>query len=512
MSSLQFPGNTIVYFRQNNQNVQYSTDQSSWTTATFPISIGNTNTSLGTLKVYFNTNITLTNASDKFLCSTAQIQFGNTTLKEDGTRPTITVTADNFQGLIQNGEAFTSGNANIYIYNLIVDGTGYSTNANSGWFGQAYFGKGAANNFIINCSSLGGIGTDGGGIVGSSAAANSGSLSIIACSSSGTIGTSAGGIVGRQSGETAGTVTCTQCYSTGAISGDSAGGIFAAYAGDNSGTATATKCYSSGTIGANAGGIFGSNAGNNSGTATASNCYSTAQISSTGGGIFGQNGATSGGSATATNCYTSGATQGEGNGIFARSTETVTTERCYAANGSWSSSTANSSLNGTPVSPSVIGTSWVNVTTNQPYEINNIGFTPYTRTIINSTPTVIQTFSLTKTAGESTSAAIKSGQSYSILSKSGGNEGSYSTITINSTTGVIATTAETVAGVYTLVIRNTGSYNITQFVLTVNAIPTPTPLVQGVSWALVGTIIGVCVFIMFMHFQRMAILRLNNFR
>ena len=55
---------------------------------------------------------------------------------------------------------------------------------------------------------------------------------------------------------------------------------------------------------------------------------------------------------------------------------------------------------------------------------------------------------------------------------------SYSTITIDSTTGAISTTANTIPGNYTIYVYNTGSYNITSYVLSVTAVLTNLPLTE----------------------------------
>jgi hypothetical protein len=72
-------------------------------------------------------------------------------------------------------------------------------------------------------------------------------------------------------------------------------------------------------------------------------------------------------------------------------------------------------------------------------------------------------------AGSSTDPAIVSGKAYTLLQIAGGDIGSYGTITLDSTTGVISTTTATAPGTYTLYIRNNGSYNISEFDLTVTA-------------------------------------------
>jgi hypothetical protein len=116
----------------------------------------------------------------------------------------------------------------------------------------------------------------------------------------------------------------------------------------------------------------------------------------------------------------------------------------------------------------------VATTLNQPYELLNMGYTPYTINniiLIEGDPNVKRTSTDTINPNTSTDAAIVSGRSYTILEKSGGDSGSYSTITIDSTTGVISTTSSTIHGTYTLYIRNTGSYNITEFNLIISGSP-----------------------------------------
>jgi len=70
-----------------------------------------------------------------------------------------------------------------------------------------------------------------------------------------------------------------------------------------------------------------------------------------------------------------------------------------------------------------------------------------------------------------------SGKSYEILQIFLGDPSSYGTITIDSNTGVVSTTSATTAteegDYYEIVIRNEGSYNITEMVLFVNANAVP---------------------------------------
>ena len=477
-SSISGPGGTTIYFRQNIADIQYSTDQISWISLgnNYPISVYNTDTNAGNLKIEFITNITFDNTYGPgiykyFVCSSDNIQFGSESLNNDGSRPVITVDVDYYDGLIQNGNNTNAGYSNIYVYNLIVDGTGHTTQIGAGWIGKNYFGNGTTNNYIINCSSFGDIlsgSTGSGGILGSHAGSNSGTLNLIGCSSSGAIGINCGGIVGGFAGADGGSVTCEKCWSTGSID-DSGSGIFGIYSGYNNGTIIATNCYSTGSIGTNAGGIFGGYSGYNGGSIQATNCYSTGNIDTNGGGIYGTSAGLILGTAGATNCYSSGTITTSGNGIFGSGPGSTTETNCYSANGNWISFSANTNLTGFPITPNTVGT-WVYTGLNQPYELSNMGYTPYTINNITTsgTPSLVQTYTQTISAGTSSIAAIVNGKSYTILQISGGNP-SYGTITINNNTGTILTTSGTLAGIYTVYIRNTGSYNVSTFTLTVTS-------------------------------------------
>ena len=474
---------TIYFKYETGSGIFYKINDGSYFGPSLPITIENSNTSntsSSTLKVLFETDITISSDILYFVCGSANIQFGSTSLNTDGSRPVFTIDGvSNYLGLIQNGTFSPSPNGfdNIYIYNIVINAAGVSEVAEyGGWIGQEYFANGASDCWIVNCSSNGPSLNYTGGIVGRFAATNSGNLKIIGCSSSGDGGNYFGGIVGPYSGQNGGNILCEMCWSTGIIDEDG-GGIFGYYAGNNSGVINARYCYSTGIINPNSGGIFGREAAINNGSATAESCYSLGNITSNAGGIFGSDAAAG---TTAQNCYSSGTITTSGNGIYGTSPVSgYTLVNCYSANGTWNSTTANLNLTGTPTSPNIIGTTWVATTIGQPYELLNMGYTPYT---INNISVSIEITSIVRTSTDtinssnSTEAAIISGKSYTILGKTGGDSGAYSTITINSTSGIISTTSSTTPGTYTLYIRNNGSYNITTFILTVTS--TPTPIVQ----------------------------------
>jgi hypothetical protein len=481
-------GGTTIYIRQNGSNVQYSNDQSTWNTIFFPTSIQNTNTSLGMLKVVFTTSIVLTDINSYFLCYSSHIQIGSESLNADGTRPTITIDGvTNYPGLIQNGSSSSNGQNNIHIFNLVIgDSNGTTLVDSGGWVGQEYFGKGATDNYILNCTSAGVIPNSGGGIVGSFAAIDSGSsLTVIGCSTTGSIATGSGGIVGARAGEGGGTITCESCWSTGSI-GTQGGGIIGNALSTNGSVIVITNCYTSGSIDFQGGGICGYGCDNG----TISKCYTTGSIGSQAGGIVSTStntvvtncyttGNASGGgciagsgTVTVTNCYTTGTVTG-GVGYIKYNSSTVPAT-CYSedknSGSGWNTTNANTVLQGVPIS--TVGTTWVATVLNDPYELYNMGYTPYSLTIIDTTssPSLVQIFSESLTAGSTSSEAIMadaSGNIFVILEKSGGDSGSYGTITISSQTGVLTTTSSTVPGIYTITIRSIGSYNITTFTLNV---------------------------------------------
>lgn len=98
-----------------------------------------------------------------------------------------------------------------------------------------------------------------------------------------------------------------------------------------------------------------------------------------------------------------------------------------------------------------------------------MGYTPYLITNISEN-NLIRIASSTINQGDSTNSAIKTnGPFYTFLED-------YSTpfqININNATGVISTTPSTPIGTYTLYIYNTGRYNISAYILTVESSPMP---------------------------------------
>jgi len=502
---ISVPGGTNVYIRQNGDNVQWSSNQNEWSNIIFPCTLTNSNTTLGFVNVNFTTNIILNSASAYFNCTSDKIQIGSETLNPDGSRPKIIIdNVTDYPGLIQN-----SSSNYIYVFNLEVLSNSSTLAQFGGWVCQQQFSDNASNNYVINCYSKGDItNIQSGGIVGYLAASNGGSLTVLGCSFSGSINSvGGGGIVSSRAGFSGGSVLINSCWTTGVINANDAGGII----GQESHNAIITNCYSQGSIiGNDAGGIcgrtpgltsctisncysFGIISGNNSGgicgsvipeiginsTCTITNCYSIGNISGSNnsGGIIGVVSISAGGNytVTITNCYTSGTTTGDIGYIVATYNDVsgsvggLDYSNCFSEaftnspGGSWISSNADTVLTGTP--SSYIGVTWVNVGINQPYELYNMGYSPYSLTNISS-QNLTRNISITLMASDSTRFGLTT-TSYSIIDITGGDSSSYGTITINPTTGKISTTSETVQGTYTLYVRNTGSYNYSTVILTV---------------------------------------------
>lgn len=534
LDSISGPGGTSVYIRDIGSGIEYmySYDPvpNNWQTLPTPTcSVINTDSNSGMFIVEFTTDINITMYNQYLICGSTNIQFGLKTLKGDGTRHKIYIDGASmggtpYSGFIKNHDGSVGYNS-IHIFNLEVRSINGSTlEAGAGWLCHSNFGKTATDNYIINCYSDGEIaGQYSGGIVGSNAASNGGNLTIIGCSSSGVIsGEQSGGIVGYNSGVNGGTVaiqscwstglisatvdpnsggcggivgsnsqftTVTNCYSTGVIAGNNAGGIVGANPGNTGVSAlpiVIENCYSFGNItGANSGGICGSLNSNNNVQIT--NCYSLGDVVSNGGsGILA--GAICGinyGSVLITNCYAVGTVTETIGYIIAGSTDislssaNVNILDCYSEAGSlggtpgaWIDIHANATLTNNPSGgyPST----WTTNGQNIPYDLFNMGYTPYSITNINlGLPSKeIRTQSYTVNPGNSTNSAIKTtGIYYAFL-----EDYSSLSISINNATGAITAGSLTPLATYTLYIYDdSNGYNITTYTLTVTSAPEPTP-------------------------------------
>jgi hypothetical protein len=507
------PGGSTIYIRQNGSDIEYSNDNNFWNTIYWPTTVINTDVDSGFLKIEFITDISLNSSNQYFECDpfsrNGYIQFGSTSLKQDGSRPIITIDGiSDYPGFINNGSLYNNGNSNVYLFNLDVriinDSSLYSNGYDAaGWVGHAYFGKGATHNYIINCISDGPIINQYcGGILGSKSGSELGAdLHLIGCSSSGELGSHCGGIIGYHAGINSGIVVCESCWTTGNQISTYAGGIFGDSSGIGSGSSiSAFNCYSTGTIGVGGGGICGGSCGRESGSAMISACYSTGLIGAQGGGIVGIIPLNT----TVDNCYTTGNTNSETAGCICGEfgfEESILIQNCYTSgviinnkgyiignssgipatcfaegNGTWTTSNANTVLQGLP-SP-VVGSYWVATQDNQPYELRIMGYSPYSinNIIIEDAPYLRDLYSYTISPGDYTPPAIISYKNYKILQIDGGESESYSSISINELQGLIRTIpGNTADGIYDIYIRNDGSYHISIYRLTVTYIPPAIP-------------------------------------
>ena len=515
-TNIYVAGNNIINIREklddnNGIIIGYSlNDTAVWNTINFPCYITNTNTENGFVKVYFTTDINITNLTQYFVCNSNKIQFGSDSLNQYGERPTINVQINYYDGFIYN----SSGYSNILVFNLFInavnDATTYSTKANAGWICKESFN--GSNNYIINCSSNGNINNYGGGIVGADAVSNGGYLYIIGCSSSGNIiGYSAGGIVGSYAGTNNGEVIIVSCWSSGSITGVDSGGI----AGLNSRNCQIIDCYSTGAIlGPRTSGISGGNTGRvnctitncystgaisgnyssgicnsdlNNVNITVKNCYTTGKITNdrfSTGAILGYITVTTG-TRIVQNCYAVGSILNSGHivggyiGDANITTSVFTIQKCYSeayhSSSIWNDTNASEILTGVPTFSPGVGNSWVSITSNTPYRILNMGYTPYSSIIINKDTYnkyfLIRTYSSSVVQGQFSTTAIINSISYQKLKITGGDTVSQNSITIDSYDGKISTLSSTSPEKYTIYISNIGYNNslyFTTYELTVN--------------------------------------------
>ena len=514
-TNISVNGGTIINIRKNPGNdiiIEYSlNDTNVWNTINFPCLITNINTENGFVKVYFTTNIDITNINQYFSCNSNNVQFGSDSLNLDGTRPIINVKT-NYCGFIDN----ISGYNNILIFNLFINGidgdTTYSTEADAGWIARNYF-KGS-NNYIINCSSNGNIGGEGsGGIVGANSSYG-GFLALESCSSSGMIiGQGGGGIFGKNAYQ----AICNSCWSLGSILADDAGGII----GKDCYICQITNSYSTGEIfGIRSGGIAGTNssiyciilnsystgnisgnyAGGICGSVYASiviiNCYTTGdKTGNNAGGILGYINNSDINIIIIQNCYVTGENL-FGNGyivsndngdqdviIYINEYKYINITKCYSEayhnSFGWNdihASNASKGLTGAPLSGDKIGVSWVSTVEDTPYYIFEMGYTPYSNKIIyKNTETedykLIRTYSSSIVQGQFSTTAIINSLSYQKLKITGGDTVSQNSITIDSYDGKISTLSSTSPEKYTIYISNIGYNNslyFTTYELTVN--------------------------------------------
>ncbi len=485
-------GSSNVYIREIEGTIEYSVDnKESWYNIGWPCSITNNNRAdYGMMYVFFDTDITLTDANQYFVCASEFITFGSETLNEDWIRPVITIDGvTNYPGLVQNGTNSDNGYFRVNIFNLEITTQNSSTLAEfGGWFGQRFFAKGAIGTpcSIVNCRTDAPISQTSGGIVGAYAGSFNGYIVFFNCQSTGTIGQSAGGICGPYACYSSGRIVFYYCFSSGAI-GNFSGGICGPHVAAYSGYLVIVSCYSGGQISANAGGILGINTGTddsgllgscfvyysystgaigeNAGGIVAptpydrgyirvENCFTTGTISNVGyaGGIYGGYYFDTS-RESAHYCYTSGLKLGAPTGIggiygnissdvIAGSSNNYSEEN--NSRSGWSDENAKSVLQDTPNS-SLYGDTWCQPNgINTPFKLSHSQLSPFTLST-NSENYVVTT----AVAGQSTSLTpYASGFTYKLLRINTDSPTLYPGITINPTTGAITFASSNVDNYY----------------------------------------------------------------
>ena len=462
-----------IYIRQITTtpfNIQYSSDQSTWTTIGWPCTITNNTPAFGTiLNVQFTTDITFSNTIGS---TSGYFIIGSDYITINGANKVVTINGiTDYPGLIQNGTSIsTSSKTNITIQNIgVVISNNATLASNGGWIAQRYFGKGISSGTITvtNSYSTGSIGQLGGGIYGEFAGrlSSGGNISATNCYSTGAIGIRSGGIYGAGAGysATGGSISATNCYSTGTI-GQDGGGIYG-YGTRYSatGSISATNCYSTGAINTDGGGIYGSYAGFNSSSPTisATYCYSTGTIATNGGGIYGSyTGYNSSAIISATNCYTIGTITTLGNGIYGSNKNRGTTSNCISSGDStWIDANATSTIGNNSTN-----TNWLDYSSS-----TNIRWllSTFKAAIYNPNNQNINYLQ----GGSSQPGSFTTNYKYLIVTTSP----STSSITINQTTGVLTFPSNLTVGTYTIYVlvgllsNNVYyAYNYNTYTLTIN--------------------------------------------
>jgi len=394
MSTIDASG--TLYIRQNAAVVQYSRNNSTWTTFAFPVIIRNTTPTLATtLTVLFTTDITTTTDTSKFSVGTNYITF-------DGANKNFNINAT-ITGI--NAIFNSNGASYITVKNVIFRGTGTFVGPCFGSFGS--FGsqcsilncinyKNGISLFSNNAGSYGGnLFVSGfinyavltGTMFGNDMASYGGFVTIENCSNQNTSPIASGGICGTQAGVSGGSVIIRNCFSNCALTNSSSAGIAGASFGINTdAVCSIIDCYSTGNISENCFGICGNNVGWNTASGVGwnpivniTNCYSLGNISgSNSGGIVGKavNASSNTPTVNISNCYSYG-TYSAGNGIQSGTSYNAT--NCYASNGTWSDIDANLFLTGTPTSfySNNPGTTWASIVSDTPYVLSSFNSAIY---------------------------------------------------------------------------------------------------------------------------------------
>jgi hypothetical protein len=367
-TTIEQNGGTITISQDTNGIFKYikSIDSSQHIINSFPITFKNTTTTSETLTVSINSQLKI-NQLFCFICGSSNI-----TIDGQNNQITYSNTTISFNGLVQNGTNSTNGFSNVTIKKIILNAENCSSTVGEGWICRSYFGRGASNNQISNCTSNGRISYRSGGICGSYACSYGGNLTISNCGSSGVIGYlvnkqpkgEGGGICGALAAYSNGKLLVEKCYSSGHMNGSYSGGIVGRYSCflcDISNAVEIKNCYSIGDMNyTQCCGIVTetTNKYNNYGP-NIYNCYSQGKISSSCYGIAYQ-------ARNIENSYSSGLLTTNSVGLCFYLDYSLNN---YVANGAnnWSDANANKNLTGVPLQSSTIGIIWKSNKPDTPY-------------------------------------------------------------------------------------------------------------------------------------------------
>jgi len=465
-TSISATGN--VYIRQDpDMNIQYSSDNSSWTTLSKqrPIGVSNTNLNINSiLNLIFTTDIDVISHELGFFTNTHYITYdgsynGNIctitlrgSAKSPGLKSTFhnkesihTITIKNFIVRPPPSDGgysgpfchnFGQGTNNVPGFNPAVNYCTVENIVNYKSFSEGIVGEGAGTVgtlFVRNCiNNANGFHN----ICGHGLASGGGTVVIENCINRGNVVGNTGGMCGYFAGENNGSVIIRNCVNNGNIISGS--GIASQFFGFNTNReCSITNCYSTGSIGANSFGICGKDIGYNVGVTylsnkiEISNCYSLGDISDTGGGLVG-NIITASKNVPVVkikNCYSYGKCKNN-NGIININEPVYNITNCYAANGTWSDASANLLLTGAPVGFNKQGSTWASISANTPYILPTFNKNPI------YSPSAFNNFVTSYTSG----AGLFSPTDYSYNLISVDNmapNASVSSITINQNNGVL---------------------------------------------------------------------------
>jgi hypothetical protein len=240
----------IISFRQNNRDIEYSFDETSWTDiSSFPITIVNNIASTSDLTILFITNITVLSNNFYFICGSDNIIF-------DGQNNSFRFNKiSSYSGLFRNGTSSSNGKNNITIQNIITTTTSSSLADDAAWICQKFFGRGSKNLFINDCINKGPItGKGSAGVMGAYTGSEGGSIKMFRVVNEGMISADdSGAIFGRGACKNKGDISMINSKNSAPVTGKNSGATVGSTSGVSGGVLRIQGFENEGEIGPNAG-------------------------------------------------------------------------------------------------------------------------------------------------------------------------------------------------------------------------------------------------------------------